>query len=47
MKRDFIAGSFSCAGDGKSAKLNGFLGGKIFEPNHLIAVANRMLNLNP
>ena len=47
MKRDIMAGSYSCARDGKSAKLNGFLGGKILESNLMIAVANRTLNPNP
>jgi hypothetical protein len=47
-KRDFMAGPYRCAGDdGKTAKLNGFLGGKILESNLHIAVANRMLNPSP
>ena len=41
MKSNFVAGSYACAGDdGKSAKLNGFLGSKILESNLIIAVAN-------
>ena len=47
MQCDFIAGSYSCAGDGKSVKLNGFLKGKILESNLLIAVSNQTLTPNP
>ena len=48
MKRDFMAGSYDCAGDdGKAVKLNGFLGSKILESNPIIAVASQTFHPTP
>ena len=47
-KRDFMAGPYRYDRDGgKSAKLNGFLGGKILKYNLLVALSNRTLHPNP
>ena len=47
-KSDFMAGSCACDGDdGKSAKLNEFLGSKILKSNLILTVANLELHPTP